>query len=160
MCFCVCVCVCTCVSLCVCARVFLSCSIGSLSVSLTHLNLSHNRLDARLTGISSLRCLQMLDIRYTCVRVRVCIYVRMCMCIRVSVCMCFSNGDKKNAVSKITPQDLTSDLGFRRQRLLNLRTELFRPLWTHQRSTEKMRPDLIAMKNKFSKARFNPFTAS
>ncbi|XP_065197355.1 leucine-rich repeat-containing protein 40-like [Sycon ciliatum] len=38
--------------------------IGSLSVSLTHLNLSHNRLDARLTGISSLRCLQMLDISY------------------------------------------------------------------------------------------------
>ena len=37
----------------------------------------------------------------------------------------------------------------------NLRTELFRPLWTHQRSTEKMRPNLIAMKNKFSKARFN-----
>ena len=35
---------------------------------------------------------------------------------------------------------------------LNLRTELFRPLWTHQRSTEEMRPNLIAMKNKISKA--------
>ena len=31
--------------------------------------------------------------------------------------------------------------------LLNLRTELFHPLWPHQRSTEKMRPNLIAMKN-------------
>ena len=39
---------------------------------------------------------------------------------------------------------------------INLRTELFRPLWTHQRSTEEMRPNLIAMKNIFSKARFKP----
>ena len=29
--------------------------------------------------------------------------------------------------------------------VLNLRTELFRPLWTRQRSTEEMRPNLIAM---------------
>ena len=40
--------------------------------------------------------------------------------------------------------------------LLNLQTELLRPLWTHQRSTEEMRPNLIAGKNKFSKARFKP----
>ena len=37
---------------------------------------------------------------------------------------------------------------------LNLRTELFRPLWTRQRSKEEMRPNRVAMKNKFSKARF------
>ena len=40
--------------------------------------------------------------------------------------------------------------------ILNLRTELFCPLWTHKRSTEKMRLNLIAMKNKFSNARFKP----
>ena len=40
--------------------------------------------------------------------------------------------------------------------VLDLRTELLRPLWTHQRSTEEMRPNLIAMKNKFSEARFKP----
>ena len=34
--------------------------------------------------------------------------------------------------------------------VLNLRTELFRPLWTRQRSTEKMRPNLIAMEIKIS----------
>ena len=40
--------------------------------------------------------------------------------------------------------------------ILNLRTELFRPSWTHQRSTEDMRLNLVAMKDTFSKARFNP----
>ena len=34
--------------------------------------------------------------------------------------------------------------------ILNLRTELFRPLWTRQRSTEEMRPNLIAMEIKIS----------
>ena len=31
--------------------------------------------------------------------------------------------------------------------VLNLRTELLRNLWAHQRSTEKMRPNVIAMKS-------------
>ena len=39
--------------------------------------------------------------------------------------------------------------------LLNLRTELFRPLWTHQGNTEKMRPNLIAMKINFPKPDLN-----
>ena len=34
--------------------------------------------------------------------------------------------------------------------ILNLRTELFRPLWTRQRSTEEMRPNLIAMEIQIS----------
>ena len=34
--------------------------------------------------------------------------------------------------------------------VLNLRTELFRPLWTRQRSREEMRPNLIAMEIKIS----------
>ena len=37
---------------------------------------------------------------------------------------------------------------------LNLQTELFRPLWTHQRSTEKMKAKPASNENKFSKARF------
>ena len=37
-----------------------------------------------------------------------------------------------------------------RSEILNLRTELFRPLWTRQRSTEEMRPNLIAMEIKIS----------
>ena len=32
--------------------------------------------------------------------------------------------------------------------VLNLQTELVHPLWTHQRSTEEMRPNLIAMEIK------------
>ena len=38
----------------------------------------------------------------------------------------------------------------------NLRTELFRPLWTRQRSTEEMRPNLIAMEIKISNQVFIP----
>ena len=37
-----------------------------------------------------------------------------------------------------------------RSEILNLRTELFRPLWTRQRSTGEMRPNLIAMEIKIS----------
>ena len=48
-----------------------------------------------------------------------------------------------------------SVLSTRHARLLNLRTELFRPSWTYQRSTEKMRPNLIAMKTNFPKPDLN-----
>ena len=43
--------------------------------------------------------------------------------------------------------------------MLNLRTELFRPLWTRQRSTEEMRPNLVAMKDQISKARPKTYLA-
>ena len=40
-----------------------------------------------------------------------------------------------------------------RSEILKLRTELFCPLWAHERSAEKMRPSLIAMKKKVLEVR-------
>ena len=52
--------------------------------------------------------------------------------------------------AKVLPHARVLNCYKSRSEILNLRTELFRPLWTRQRSTEEMRPNLIAMEIKIS----------